>query len=158
MTSVVGIDFGNDSCFVAVGRGGGIETVDNDYSNRATPSYVSFGERSRILGVASKIRHSTNLRNTIFGFKRLVGLKYEDPHVEQCAGKVPFAIVPISDETRGMLAGVQVTYLQEQRLFTAEQIVAMLFTKLKLTTEAALQQRQIGECVVSVRSLYNCYY
>lgn len=35
--SVVGIDFGNDSCYVAAGLGGGIETLANDYSLRATP-------------------------------------------------------------------------------------------------------------------------
>ena len=35
--SVVGIDFGNQSCYVAIARQGGIETVNNDYSERATP-------------------------------------------------------------------------------------------------------------------------
>jgi heat shock protein len=35
--SVVGIDFGNESSYVAVARQGGIETIDNDYSLRATP-------------------------------------------------------------------------------------------------------------------------
>lgn len=35
--SVIGIDFGNDNCFVASARAGGIETVANDYSMRATP-------------------------------------------------------------------------------------------------------------------------
>ena len=35
--SVVGIDFGNQSCYVAIARQGGIETVNNEYSDRATP-------------------------------------------------------------------------------------------------------------------------
>lgn len=35
--SVIGIDFGNESCFVAVAKAGGIETIANDYSLRATP-------------------------------------------------------------------------------------------------------------------------
>lgn len=35
--SVIGIDFGNESCYVAVARAGGIETIANDYSLRATP-------------------------------------------------------------------------------------------------------------------------
>ena len=35
--SVVGIDFGNQSCYVAIARQGGIETVNNDYSDRTTP-------------------------------------------------------------------------------------------------------------------------
>lgn len=35
--SVIGIDIGNESCYVAVARAGGIETITNDYSLRATP-------------------------------------------------------------------------------------------------------------------------
>lgn len=35
--SVIGIDFGIESCYIAVARAGGIETVANDYSLRATP-------------------------------------------------------------------------------------------------------------------------
>ena len=35
--SAVGIDFGNENCYIAVARAGGIETITNDYSQRATP-------------------------------------------------------------------------------------------------------------------------
>lgn len=35
--SVVGFDVGNESCFIAVARGGGIETIANEYSDRRTP-------------------------------------------------------------------------------------------------------------------------
>lgn len=35
--SVIGIDLGNESCYVAVAKAGGIETIANDYSLRATP-------------------------------------------------------------------------------------------------------------------------
>lgn len=35
--SVIGIDFGNESCYVAIAKLGGIETITNDYSLRATP-------------------------------------------------------------------------------------------------------------------------
>lgn len=35
--SVVGFDFGNLNSFIAVARQGGIETIANDYSLRATP-------------------------------------------------------------------------------------------------------------------------
>lgn len=35
--SVIGIDFGNDSCLVAAAKAGGIETLANDYSLRGTP-------------------------------------------------------------------------------------------------------------------------
>lgn len=52
--SVIGIDFGNESCYVAAAKAGGIETLANDYSLRATPSCVAFHGKKRILGVAAK--------------------------------------------------------------------------------------------------------
>ena len=71
--SVVGLDFGNDTCFISVARQGGIETIANDYSLRATPSYVAFGEKSRVMGVAAKSGQMTQVKRTFFGFKRLIG-------------------------------------------------------------------------------------
>ena len=40
-TPVIGIDFGNESCFIGVARAGGIEVIINDYSQRDTP-YIHF--------------------------------------------------------------------------------------------------------------------
>ena len=64
-------------------RQGGIETIANDYSLRQTPSYVSFGEKQRTIGVAAKSSQMTNIKKTFFGFKRLLGRKWDDPHVQQ---------------------------------------------------------------------------
>ena len=36
--AVVGVDFGNLTCYISVARAGGIETIANDYSLRDTPS------------------------------------------------------------------------------------------------------------------------
>ena len=79
--SVVGIDFGNDSCYISVARQGGIEVIANDYSMRDSPSFVSFGDRQRVLGVAAKSQMMTNLKRTFFGFKPLLGRKFSDPVV-----------------------------------------------------------------------------
>jgi heat shock protein len=59
--SVIGIDFGNDNCYISVARQGGIEAIANDYSLRETPSYVGFGDKQRILGVGAKSQFLTNL-------------------------------------------------------------------------------------------------
>ena len=64
-------------------RQGGIESIANDYSLRATPSYVAFGEKQRSLGVAAKSGQMTNVKKTFFGFKRLLGRKFEDSHVQE---------------------------------------------------------------------------
>lgn len=92
--SVIGIDFGNESCYVAVAKAGGIETIANDYSLRATPSCVAFAGRNRVLGVAAKNQQVTNMNNTIGGFKRLLGRKYNDPHVQNELRKIPYKVEP----------------------------------------------------------------
>ncbi|XP_055626484.1 heat shock 70 kDa protein 4L isoform X2 [Toxorhynchites rutilus septentrionalis] len=145
--SVIGIDFGNESCYVAVAKAGGIETIANDYSLRATPSCVAFAGRNRVLGVAAKNQQVTNMNNTIGGFKRLLGRKYNDPHVQNELRRIPYKVEPRPDGG----IGIRVNYQDEECVFTPEQITAMLFTKLKDDSFKELKA-QINDCVITVPS------
>ncbi|CAH2000462.1 unnamed protein product [Acanthoscelides obtectus] len=147
--SVIGIDFGNESCYVAVAKAGGIETIANDYSLRATPSFIAFSEKNRILGVAAKNQQVTNMKNTVYCLKRLLGRKYRDPHVQQELQLLPFTVV----EEKGGNIGIKVRYLNEEHTFSPEQCLAMLLTKLKDISANALQT-PINDCVISVPSYY----
>lgn len=147
--SVIGIDFGNESCYVAVAKAGGIETIANDYSLRATPSCVAFAGRNRVLGVAAKNQQVTNMNNTIGGFKRLLGRKYNDPHVQNELRKIPYKVEPRPDGG----IGIRVNYQDEEVVFSPEQITAMLFTKLKEDSFKELKT-QINDCVVTVPSYF----
>ncbi|KAL0107035.1 hypothetical protein PUN28_015529 [Cardiocondyla obscurior] len=147
--SVIGIDFGNESCYVAVARAGGIETIANDYSLRSTPSCVAFSGKNRILGVAAKNQMVTNVKNTIHGFKRLLGRKFNDPQVQNELRFLPYKITPQADGS----IGIHVQYLGEEHIFSPEQITAMLFTKLKDVSETALQTA-VNDCVISVPSYF----
>ncbi|KAJ1530561.1 hypothetical protein ONE63_005447 [Megalurothrips usitatus] len=147
--SVIGIDFGSESCYVAVARAGGIETIANDYSLRATPSCVSFSGKNRVLGVAAKNMMVSNMKNTISGFKRLLGRKFKDPFVQKELKTLPFKAV----ETTNGNIGIVVNYLDEDHTFSPEQITAMLFTKLKEISESALKTK-VNDCVISVPSFF----
>ncbi|XP_014217744.1 heat shock 70 kDa protein 4L [Copidosoma floridanum] len=147
--SVIGIDFGNDSCYVAVARAGGIETIANDYSLRSTPSCVAFSSKNRILGVAAKNQMVTNMKNTIYGFKRLLGRTYDDPAVQKELKTLPFKTSRLPNGG----IGIHVNYMSEDQVFTPEQITAMLFTKLKDIAVTALQTA-VNDCVISVPSYY----
>ncbi|XP_011497950.1 PREDICTED: heat shock 70 kDa protein 4 isoform X2 [Ceratosolen solmsi marchali] len=148
--SVIGIDFGNDNCYIAVARAGGIETIANDYSLRGTPSCVAFSQKNRILGVAAKNQMLTNMKNTIYGFKRLLGRQYNDPFVKNELQSLPWNY---SKQPDGSI-GIHVRYLEEEHVFTSEQITAMLFTKLKDIAVTALQTA-VNDCVISVPSYYS---
>lgn len=142
--SVIGIDFGNESCFVAAAKAGGIETLANDYSLRATPSCVAFDGKKRIIGVAAKNQQVTNMKNTVNGFKRLLARKFNDPDVHHELNNIPTKVEVMSDGSIGFC----VNYLDQQQLFTPEQLTAMLFTKLKETSTNALQA-QVNDCVIA---------
>ncbi|KAF7278431.1 heat shock protein 70Cb isoform X2 [Rhynchophorus ferrugineus] len=147
--SVIGIDLGNESCYIAVAKAGGIETIANDYSLRSTPSYIAFSGKNRILGVAAKNQQVTNMKNTVYGLKRLIGRKYRDPHIEY---ELPWLPFQITEEKNGSI-GIKVNYLNEEHTFSPEQCLAMLLTKLKDTATVALQT-PVNDCVISVPSYF----
>ncbi|XP_041564320.1 heat shock 70 kDa protein 4 isoform X2 [Drosophila elegans] len=142
--SVIGIDFGNEGCYVAAARSGGIETLANDYSLRATPSFVAFDGKKRIIGVAAKNQQVTNMKNTVGGFKRLLGRKFNDPHVQHELTSIPARVEARGDGS----IGIKVNYLGEDQHFGPEQLTAMLFTKLKETSASAMQT-QVNDCVIA---------
>jgi heat shock protein 4 len=147
--SVVGFDIGNQTCYIAVARQGGIETIANEYSDRCTPTCVSLGERNRFLGASAKNQMVTNFKNTIWGWKKLIGRKFSDPVVKQEMKHLPYEIV----EGPGGITGIKANYMGEQHVFTPEQVTAMMLTKLKEVAEANLKTKVV-DCVLSVP----CYF
>uniref|UniRef100_A0A3B4XMS6 Heat shock protein 4b n=1 Tax=Seriola lalandi dorsalis TaxID=1841481 RepID=A0A3B4XMS6_SERLL len=147
--SVVGFDVGFMSCYVAVARAGGIETVANEYSDRSTPACVSFGPRNRSIGAAAKSQVVTNCKNTVQGFKRFHGRAFSDPYVQCLKNSLVYDIAQMPTGT----TGIKVMYMEEEKVFSIEQVTAMLLTKLKETAENALK-KPVADCVVSVP----CYY
>uniref|UniRef100_A0A9J8CWE0 Heat shock protein 4b n=1 Tax=Cyprinus carpio carpio TaxID=630221 RepID=A0A9J8CWE0_CYPCA len=147
--SVVGFDVGFLSCYVAVARAGGIETAANEYSDRSTPACVSFGPRNRSIGAAAKSQMVTNCKNTVQGFKRFHGRAFSDPFVQNLRSSL---VYDLSQMPSGR-TGIKVMYMEEEKVFSIEQITAMLLTKLKETAESALK-KPVADCVISVPCFY----
>ncbi|XP_077388056.1 heat shock 70 kDa protein 4b [Festucalex cinctus] len=147
--SVVGFDVGYLNCYVAVARAGGIETVANEYSDRCTPACVSFGPRNRSIGAAAKSQVVTNCKNTVQGFKRFHGRVFSDPFVQRIKSSLVYDVAQMPTGT----TGIKVMYMEEEKVFSIEQVTAMLLTKLKETAESALK-KPVADCVVSVP----CYF
>uniref|UniRef100_A0A671TU23 Heat shock protein 4a n=1 Tax=Sparus aurata TaxID=8175 RepID=A0A671TU23_SPAAU len=143
--SVVGFDLGFQSCYVAVARAGGIETVANEYSDRCTPSFVSFGPRNRSIGAAAKSQVVTNCRNTVQGFKRFHGRAFTDPYIQSAKSNLVYDLAQMPSGS----TGIKVMYMEEEKVFSIEQVTGMLLTKLKETAESALK-KPVADCVISV--------
>ncbi|XP_066169243.1 heat shock protein 105 kDa isoform X4 [Sylvia atricapilla] len=147
--AVVGFDLGFQSCYIAVARAGGIETVANEFSDRCTPSVVSFGSKNRAIGVAAKNQQITHAHNTVSNFKRFHGRAFSDPFVQKEKEKLSYDLVPMKNGG----VGVKVMYMDEEHIFSVEQISAMLLTKLKETAESNLK-KPVTDCVISVPSFF----
>ncbi|XP_071660761.1 heat shock protein 105 kDa isoform X2 [Patagioenas fasciata] len=147
--AVVGFDLGFQSCYIAVARAGGIETVANEFSDRCTPSVVSFGSKNRAIGVSAKNQQITHAHNTVSNFKRFHGRAFNDPFVQKEKERLSYDLVPMKNGG----VGVKVMYMDEEHIFSVEQISAMLLTKLKETAESNLK-KPVTDCVISVPSFF----
>lgn len=147
--SVVGLDIGNFSSYIGVARGGGVEIIANEYSDRLTPTYVTFDSSTRSIGQASKAMEVTHAKNTICNFKRLLGRRYQDAHVQQEKSLNAYQIL----EGPNGKVQIEVDYLNERKRFTPEQIAGIMFTKLKQITDTELNTKAI-DCVIGVP----CYF
>jgi len=147
--SVVGFDFGSQSNYCAVARQGGIETVANEYSDRQTFTAISFNTKERSIGTSAKTMVVSAPSNTVWNFKRLVGRLFSDPVVQNEAKYLPYKLVELSNG----YVGVELTYMGEPKVYSMEQVVAMLLTKLKSVAESNLN-KTVSDCVVSVPCFY----
>ncbi|KAI8941761.1 Heat shock protein hsp88, variant 2 [Plenodomus lindquistii] len=132
--SVVGVDLGTLNSVIAVARNRGVDVIANEVSNRATPSLVGFGPKSRYIGEAAKNQEISNLKNTVSSFVRLAGRSLSDPDVQI---EQDFVSAPLVD-MNGQV-GAEVTYLGKKEQFTATQITAMFLTRMKATASAELK-------------------
>uniref|UniRef100_A0A665WEG3 Heat shock 70 kDa protein 4-like n=1 Tax=Echeneis naucrates TaxID=173247 RepID=A0A665WEG3_ECHNA len=106
---------------------------------------VSFGPRNRSIGAAAKSQVVTNCKNTVQGFKRFHGRAFSDPYVQCLKNSLVYDIAQMPTGT----TGIKVMYMEEEKVFSIEQVTAMLLTKLKETAENALK-KPVADCVISV--------
>ncbi|CAM9972126.1 unnamed protein product, partial [Ectocarpus fasciculatus] len=77
--SVIGIDFGNDTCVIGMAARGGIDIILNENSNRKNPTLVSFQGKQRLMGEGAASIARSNFKNTAREVKRLVGRVWGAP-------------------------------------------------------------------------------
>ncbi|RDX79265.1 Heat shock 70 kDa protein 15, partial [Mucuna pruriens] len=141
--SVVGFDFGNESCIVAVARQRGIDVVLNDDSNRETPAIVCFGDKQRFIGTAGAASTMMNPKNSISQIKRLIGRKFSDPELQRDLKSLSFLVT----EGHDGYPIINVHYLGEAKMFTPTQVFGMMLSNLKEIAQKNLTMVVVDCCI-----------
>ena len=147
---IVGCDLGTTYSCIGIFDNERVEIIANSQGNRTTPSYVAFNETQKLVGDAAKQQAAMNPENTIYDIKRLIGRKMSEKAVIDVIKLFPFKVISDKDDN----PRIQVTYMNEIRIFSPEEISAMIITEMKETAEAYLGQK-IQNIVVTVPAYFN---
>ncbi len=145
MGKIIGIDLGTTNSCVAVLEGNEPVVIANSEGKRTTPSIVAFVEGGeRKVGDPAKRQAITNPQKTIFSIKRFMGETYDQ--VQKEISRVPYKVVRGDNNTpRVDIDG---------RLYTPQEISAMVLQKMKKTAEDYLGQ-EVTEAVITVPAYFS---
>ncbi len=143
MSTPFGLDLGNNNSVLAVARNRGIDIIVNEVSNRSTPSVVGFGPKNRYLGETGKTKQTSNIKNTVENFKRIIGLNYDDKDFDIESKFFTTNLVKLDD---GKI-GTKVRLAGEQQTFSATQLTAMYIDKVKQTVIAETKGNITDVCI-----------
>jgi len=130
-------------------EGGEPLVLENSEGKRTTPSVVAFARNGeRLVGESAKRQAITNSRNTIYSIKRFMGRKYDE--VEEEAKRVPYKVVKAPNGD----AAVEVDVEGKPKLFSPQEISAMILAKLKADAEMRLGEK-ITQAVITVPAYFN---
>jgi molecular chaperone DnaK len=145
MSKIIGIDLGTTNSCVSVMEGNEPVVIPNAEGKRTTPSIVAFIEGGdRKVGDPAKRQAVTNPLNTVYSIKRFMGNKFSE--CSQEIKRVPYKVVKGDNDTpRVDIDG---------RLYTPQEISAMVLQKMKKTAEDYLGH-EVSEAVVTVPAYFN---
>lgn len=145
MSKIIGIDLGTTNSCVSVMEGNEPVVIANSEGRRTTPSIVGFlkdGERR--VGDPAKRQAITNPKNTVYSIKRFMGEKY-DKLIDEYK-RVPYDVVKGDNNTPRIKI--------EDRLYTPQEISAIVLQKMKQTAEDYLGQT-VKEAVITVPAYFD---
>ena len=145
MGKIIGIDLGTTNSCVAVMEGNEPTVIINSEGKRTTPSIVAFTDNGeRKIGDPAKRQAITNPNKTIFSIKRFMGETFD--RVQNEVSRVPYKVVKGDNNTpRVDIDG---------RLYTPQEISAMVLQKMKKTAEEYLGQ-EVTEAVITVPAYFS---
>ena len=146
---VIGIDLGTTYSCVGIFRNGSVEIIPNELGNRITPSVVAFTDEDRLVGEAAKNQAALNPKRTIYSVKRLIGRRYNDKEVQMDKKLLPYDIIDKDGKPY-----IQVETKGQKKIYSPEEISAMILTKMKTVAENFLGTK-VKNAVITVPAYFN---
>ena len=146
MGKVIGIDLGTTNSCVAIMDGSQPRVIENAEGARTTPSIVGFTDDERLVGQPAKRQAVTNPSNTVFGAKRLIGRRIDDPDLAKDKKNLPFSVVDGGNGDAWVEA--------KDEKYSPSQISAFTLQKMKETAESYLGE-DVTEAVITVPAYFN---
>jgi molecular chaperone DnaK len=147
VNKIIGIDLGTTNSVVAVMEGGDPVVISTAEGSRLCPSVVAFNKNSeRIVGQTAKRQAVINPENTIYSIKRFMGRRYQE--VQQERSMVPYEII------KGQAGDARVKIQMNGKVYTPQEISAMILAKLKKDAEAYLGE-PVKKAVITVPAYFN---
>ncbi|QQS51805.1 MAG: molecular chaperone DnaK [Bacteroidota bacterium] len=145
MGKIIGIDLGTTNSCVSVMEGNEPVVIPNSEGKRTTPSIVAFIENGeRKVGDPAKRQAITNPTKTIYSIKRFMGESFTNCTKE--VQRVPYIVEKGDNNTPRVKIN--------DRLYTPQEISAMVLQKMKKTAEDYLGQ-EVTEAVITVPAYFN---
>ncbi|HRY99606.1 MAG TPA: molecular chaperone DnaK, partial [Bacteroidales bacterium] len=145
MGKIIGIDLGTTNSCVAVMEGSEPVVIPNSEGRRTTPSIVAFTENGeRKVGDPAKRQAITNPEKTVYSIKRFMGETFD--RVQKETARVPFKVVQGDNNTPRVKI--------DDRLYTPQEISAIVLQKMKKTAEDYLGQ-EVTEAVITVPAYFS---
>jgi molecular chaperone DnaK len=141
---VIGIDLGTTNSVVSVMEAGSPVVIPNEEGGRTTPSVVAFSDGERLVGAAAKRQAVTNPTRTIYSIKRFMGRRKAE--VPEEIRLVPYEVAEGPDG--------RVAIRIDGKLYSPQEISAMILQKLKASAEAYLGQ-PVTDAVITVPAYFN---
>jgi len=147
MGKIIGIDLGTTNSCVAIMENGKTKVIENAEGARTTPSIIAYMEDGEVLvGAPAKRQAVTNPKNTLYGVKRLIGRRFEEPMVQKDIGMVPYEIVKAKNGDAWVKA--------RDKEISAPEVSAQVLMKMKKTAEDYLGE-PVTEAVITVPAYFN---
>ena len=145
MSKIIGIDLGTTNSCVSVMEGNDPVVIPNAEGKRTTPSMIAFVEGGEIkVGDPAKRQAVTNPHKTIYSIKRFMGNKFSESSKE--VKRVPYEVVKGDNDTPRVKI--------DDRLYTPQELSAMILQKMKKTAEDYLGQA-VTRAVITVPAYFN---